>query len=63
LTGPLRRRTLDGVLRKGEIVMQLKSKPAVTLKTGQTFYEDPTDVHAVRRNAATLSRPGSSWCC
>ena len=37
---------------EGEIVMQLKGKSAVTLKTGQTFYEGPTDVHAVGRNAS-----------
>src|SRR5438876_354110 len=30
---------------EGQIVMQLKGKPAVTLKAGQTFYEGPTDVH------------------
>jgi len=37
---------------QGEIVMQLKGKPAVTLKAGQTFYEGPTDVHAVGRNVS-----------
>jgi quercetin dioxygenase-like cupin family protein len=37
---------------EGEIIMQLKDKPAVTLKAGQTFYEGPTDVHAVGRNAS-----------
>ena len=37
---------------EGEIVMQLKGKPAVTLKAGQTFYEGPTDVHVVGRNAS-----------
>ena len=48
---------------EGQIVMQLKGQPAVTLKAGQTFYEGPTYVHVVGRNAATRSRPGSSWCC
>jgi len=38
---------------EGQIVMQLKGKPAVTLKAGQTFYEGPTDVHVVGRNAST----------
>ena len=38
---------------EGEIVMQLKGKPAVTLKAGQTFYEGPTDVHVVGRNASS----------
>jgi quercetin dioxygenase-like cupin family protein len=37
---------------EGEIIMQVKGKPAVTLKTGQTFYEGPTDVHVVGRNAS-----------
>jgi quercetin dioxygenase-like cupin family protein len=37
---------------EGEIVMQLKGKPAVTLKAGQTFYEGPEDVHVVGRNAS-----------
>src|SRR5215469_6986808 len=37
---------------EGQIVMQLKGKSAVTLKAGQTFYEGPTDVHVVGRNAS-----------
>ena len=37
---------------EGEIVMQLKGKPAVTLKAGQTFYEGPSDIHVVGRNAS-----------
>jgi quercetin dioxygenase-like cupin family protein len=37
---------------EGQIVMQLKGKPDVTLKAGQTFYEGPTDVHVVGRNAS-----------
>jgi quercetin dioxygenase-like cupin family protein len=37
---------------EGQIVMQLKDKPAVTLRAGQTFYEGPTDVHVVGRNAS-----------
>ena len=32
--------------------MQLKGQPAITLKAGQTFYEGPTDVHVVGRNAS-----------
>ena len=35
---------------EGQIVMQSKGQPAVTLKAGQTFYEGPTDVHVVGRN-------------
>ena len=37
---------------EGQIVMQVKGKPAVTLRAGQTFYEGPTDVHVVGRNAS-----------
>ena len=37
---------------EGSIVMQVKDQPAVTLKTGQTFYEAPDDVHVVGRNAS-----------
>ena len=38
---------------EGKIIMQLKGKPAVTLTAGQTFYEGPTDVHVVGRNASS----------
>jgi quercetin dioxygenase-like cupin family protein len=38
---------------EGQIVMQLKGQPAVTLKAGQTFYEGPNDVHVVGRNASS----------
>ena len=37
---------------EGQIIMQLKGQPAVTLKAGQTFYEGLTDVHVVGRNAS-----------
>jgi quercetin dioxygenase-like cupin family protein len=37
---------------EGEIVMQVKGGPPVTLKAGQTFYEGPDDVHLVGRNAS-----------
>ena len=37
---------------EGQIVMQLKGQPAVTLNAGQTFYEGPNDVHIVGRNAS-----------
>ena len=37
---------------EGQIVMQVKGQPAVTLKAGQTFYEGPADVHVVGRNAS-----------
>ena len=38
---------------EGQIVMQLKGQPPVTLKAGQTFYEGPTDVHVVGRNVSS----------
>ena len=37
---------------EGQIIMQLKGQTAVTLKAGQTFYEGPTDIHLVGRNAS-----------
>ena len=37
---------------EGQIVMQLKGQPPVTLKAGQTFYEGPSDVYVVGRNAS-----------
>jgi quercetin dioxygenase-like cupin family protein len=40
---------------EGQIVMQLKGKPSVTLKAGQTFYEGPDDIHVVGRNASTTA--------
>jgi quercetin dioxygenase-like cupin family protein len=40
---------------EGTIIMQLKGHPAVTLTAGQTFYEGPTDVHVVGRNASTTA--------
>jgi quercetin dioxygenase-like cupin family protein len=38
---------------EGQIVMQLKGKPEVTVRAGQTFYEGPIDIHVVGRNAST----------
>jgi quercetin dioxygenase-like cupin family protein len=40
---------------EGQIVMQLKGKPAVTLKAGQTYYEGPNDIHVVGRNASNTA--------
>jgi quercetin dioxygenase-like cupin family protein len=37
---------------KGSIVMQADSGKAVTLKQGDTFYEDPKDIHIVSKNAS-----------
>jgi quercetin dioxygenase-like cupin family protein len=41
---------------EGQIVMQLKGQPAVTLKAGQTFYEGPADVHVVGRNVSNTEQ-------
>jgi quercetin dioxygenase-like cupin family protein len=32
--------------------MQVQGGPKVTLKPGETFYESPSDVHAVSANAS-----------
>jgi quercetin dioxygenase-like cupin family protein len=37
---------------EGSVVMQVKGGNEVTLTPGQTFYEGPTDVHVVGRNAS-----------
>jgi quercetin dioxygenase-like cupin family protein len=37
---------------KGSIVMQADSGKAVTLKQGDTFYENPKDIHTVSKNAS-----------
>jgi quercetin dioxygenase-like cupin family protein len=37
---------------EGTVVMQVAGGPAQTLGPGQTFYENPTDVHATSRNAS-----------
>jgi quercetin dioxygenase-like cupin family protein len=38
---------------EGSIVMQVRGGKEVTLTPGQTFYEGPSDVHTVGRNAST----------
>ena len=37
---------------EGSIVMQVRGGKEVTLTAGQTFYEGPSDVHLVGRNAS-----------
>ena len=37
---------------EGALVMGVKGKEPVTVSAGQTFYESPTDVHEVSRNAS-----------
>ena len=41
---------------EGSIVMQVKGEKEVTLSPGETYYESPTDIHLVSRNAST-SKP------
>jgi len=38
---------------EGSIIMQVQGGEAVTLKPGETFYENPDDLHTVGRNAST----------
>ena len=37
---------------EGTVVMQVQGGEAKTLTAGQTFYESPTDIHTVSRNAS-----------
>lgn len=41
---------------EGSVVMQVEGQPAQTLVSGQTFYENPADVHAVSRNASQTEK-------
>ena len=38
---------------EGSVEMQVKGGKLVTLTPGQTFYEDPNDLHVVGRNASS----------
>jgi quercetin dioxygenase-like cupin family protein len=38
---------------EGSVVMKVEGGKEVTLTEGQTFYESPSDIHAVSRNAST----------
>jgi quercetin dioxygenase-like cupin family protein len=38
---------------EGSVVMQVRGGKEVTLRPGQTFYEGPSDIHVVSRNAST----------
>ncbi|HMF85703.1 MAG TPA: cupin domain-containing protein [Nitrospiraceae bacterium] len=40
---------------EGSIVMQVEGGKEVTLTPGQTFYEGPSDVHVVGRNASSTA--------
>ena len=37
---------------EGSVEMQVAGGPELTLKAGETFYESPSDVHTVSRNAS-----------
>jgi quercetin dioxygenase-like cupin family protein len=37
---------------EGSVVMQVKGGKEITLTPGQSFYEDPDDIHVVSRNAS-----------
>jgi quercetin dioxygenase-like cupin family protein len=37
---------------EGSVVMQVRGGAEVTLRAGETFYESPTDIHTVSRNAS-----------
>ena len=38
---------------EGFVVMQVRGQKELTLRPGQTFYEDPNDIHVVSRNASS----------
>ena len=38
---------------EGSVVMQVRGQKEVTLGPGQSFYEDPNDIHTVSRNASS----------
>ena len=37
---------------EGSVVMQVRGGKEITLKSGQSFYETPNDIHVVSRNAS-----------
>lgn len=51
---PIHRHTANAFVYvlEGTIVMQVRGGKEVTLAPGQTFYEGPSDVHVVGRNAS-----------
>jgi quercetin dioxygenase-like cupin family protein len=51
---PVHRHNADAFVYvlEGSIVMQVRGGTEVTLTPGQTFYEGPSDVHVVGRNAS-----------
>lgn len=55
---PIHRHNADAFVYvlEGSIVMQVRGAAEVTLSPGQTYYEGPSDVHIVGRNASN-TRP------
>jgi quercetin dioxygenase-like cupin family protein len=53
-TDPVHRHNAHGFIYvlEGSIIMQVRGGKEVTLKSGETFYEGPSDVHVVGRNAS-----------
>jgi quercetin dioxygenase-like cupin family protein len=53
-TDPVHRHNAHGFIYvlEGSIVMQVRGGKEVTVTPGQTFYEGPSDVHVVGRNAS-----------
>ena len=51
---PIHRHNADAFVYvlEGSIVMQVRGGKEVTLTPGQTFYEGPSDIHVVGRNAS-----------
>src|ERR1700704_3525724 len=41
---------------EGSVVMQVTGGKLQTLTVGQTFYESPTDIHSVSRNASATQK-------
>jgi quercetin dioxygenase-like cupin family protein len=37
----------------GHMIMQVAGKPPVTVGPGDTFYEDPADIHTMSKNVST----------
>jgi quercetin dioxygenase-like cupin family protein len=52
---PVHRHDANGFVYvlEGSVVMGVKGQPEVTLVPGQAFYEGPSDIHTVGRNASS----------
>jgi quercetin dioxygenase-like cupin family protein len=53
--GPIHRHNAHGFIYvlEGSVVMQVKGGKEVTLTPGQTYYESPSDVHVIGKNASS----------